>query len=316
MNCFFKKTVANRIIQGDKNGGRFSHAYLIVCEDAISLPEYLTDIAKIMMCNGGESDQRTCRLIDNKIHTDVKIYPKGDAVKILVADIDDLVSDTYIKPFEADKKIYIINFAESMNLSAQNKLLKTLEEPPAGVYIIIGTSNENALLATVKSRVKKIEIPAFPEEEIIEGLKEKCHDLEKLKKAAALADGKPGNALRYYNDGDFCGCEQLVFDVLQNMSSSKDVITYTDKIDKTNIKEFLITLKKVLNEIVKNNEQERSNDARVRRAAEIYKTAACLAIINKINEFERALFFNGNINILADGILLSVLEEKYRWKKL
>lgn len=316
MNCFFEKTVANRIIQGDKKGERFSHAYLIICEDAVSLPEYLTSIAKIMMCRGDESDQRTCRLIDNKIHTDVKIYPKNNASKVLVADIDDIVSDTYIKPFEADKKIYIINYAESMNLSAQNKLLKTLEEPPAGVYILIGTSNENALLATVKSRVKKIEIPAFSEEEIFDGLKEQFTDHEKLKNAVSLADGKPGNVAAYYNDGDFCGCEQLVFDILQNMSSSKDVITYTDKIDKTNIKEFLITLKKVLNEIVKNNEQEQSVDARVRRAAAIYKTAACLAIINKINEFERALFLNGNINMLVDGILLSVLEEKYRWKKL
>ena len=54
----------------------------------------------------------------------------------------------------------------------------------------------------------------------------------------------------------------------------------------------------------------------IRRISAIYGTAACLAVINRINACERALYFNGNVTMIADGILLGVLEEKYKWKKL
>jgi DNA polymerase-3 subunit delta' len=70
-------------------------------------------------------------------------------------EVNELIEESYLKPIEGDKKIFIVNRAESINHVAQNKLLKTLEEPPKGVHIIMGATNEHALLPTIKSRVKK-----------------------------------------------------------------------------------------------------------------------------------------------------------------
>ena len=57
-----------------------------------------------------------------------------------------------IKPYSSERKVYIIDEAEKMNVQAQNALLKTLEEPPAYAVIILLTTNQEALLQTIRSR--------------------------------------------------------------------------------------------------------------------------------------------------------------------
>lgn len=316
----FKDTVAYRIVSGDKKKNSLSHAYLLLCQDGAAIPEYLKTIAKIIICEdeSGFCDQcRSCSLIERNLYTDVSFYPKGDGGKILVADVDEMVAQTFVKPFEGDKRVFVFCGAENMTPQAQNKLLKTLEEPPKGVYVILGATNENAILPTVKSRVKKISVPDYSESEILDFLIRRYpdKDREELKRAASFADGKPGLALAYAENGA-SDVEGFVYSMLENMLNSKDVIDYSVKIDKTNIKEFLISLKKTLDRVIRYQSGGDEKSGAIRRISRIYSTAACLAIINKVNACERALYFNGNVTMLADNILLCVLEEKYRWKKL
>lgn len=316
----FKDTVAYRIVSGDKKKNSLSHAYLLLCQDGAAIPEYLKTIAKAIICEdeSGFCDQcRSCSLIERNLYTDVSFYPKGDGGKILVADVDEMVAQTFVKPFEGDKRVFVFCGAENMTPQAQNKLLKTLEEPPKGVYVILGATNENAILPTVKSRVKKISVPDYSESEILDFLIRRYpdKDREELKRAASFADGKPGFALAYAENGA-SDVEGLVYSMLENMLNSKDVIDYSVKIDKTNIKEFLISLKKTLDRVIRYQSGGDEKSGAIRRISRIYSTAACLAIINKVNACERALYFNGNVTMLADNILLCVLEEKYRWKKL
>lgn len=322
MTDLFKKTVAYRILSGDKIRGSLSHAYMVVCQDAVALPEYLKVVAKTIVCTDESSfcgECRSCTLIDKGIYTDVTFYPKNEGGKILVADVDEMIAQSYVKPFEGDKRVFVFCGAENMLAQSQNKILKTLEEPPRGVYVILGTTNENAILSTVKSRVKKLSVPDFSEEEIFDYLSGRFpeKDEKELSRAAAFADGKIGSALSYVEKGgDNSAVEALVLDMLENMKNSKDVLDYTVKIDKTNVREFLICLKKTLARAARCSCGKEEKSGAIRRISAIYGTAACLAVINRINACERALYFNGNVTMIADGILLGVLEEKYKWKKL
>ena len=110
-------------------------------------------------------------------------------------------------------------------------------------------------------------------------------------------------------------CEELVYSLLKEMKSSREVSAFACKIDKDNIKEFLVCLKKTMNSIVRRYSVG-GGTARIEELAQIYKLPCALAIIEKINLAERALYYNGNVNVVTDGILLSILEEKYRWQKL
>ncbi len=319
----FKKTVAYRILSGDKRNGCLSHAYMLVCQDGAVLAEYLRIVAKIITCaddaSGFCNECRTCRLIDKGVYSDVQIYPKGGGGKILVADVDEVVSQSYVKPFEGDKRVFALSASESIMPQAQNKILKTLEEPPKGVFVLLGTTNESSILSTVKSRMKKLVVPDFSEEDITEALSRRFPEKDgaELAKIAALADGKMGTAISLAEKGtDGEAVTALVLNMLENMRSSRNVIEFSSKIDKNNVREYLITLKKVLNRAVRFSCGADEKSGAIRRISQDYGTAACLAIINRINSCERTLAFNGNVNMIADGILLGVLEEKFKWKKL
>ena len=184
LSSLIKKTNAYKIISGDKKANRLSHAYLIMTPDKQMLSEYLKYFAKIIACQENEPclDCRVCSLIDNNSHPDVIFYPKTKD-SISSEEINDLIDESFLRPIECDKKVFVLLNAELMNASAQNKLLKTLEEPPRNVHILLGATSEFPLLSTIKSRVRKLEISAFDAQTVIDALKNECTDIEKLKNA-------------------------------------------------------------------------------------------------------------------------------------
>ena len=198
----FKNTVAYKIILGDKSRGELSHAYAICHEDQETTKTFIKILSKILLCDDETfcNECRACRLIEKGTHSDVTFYPKTENGKILSGDIDELIAQTYVKPIESEKRVFALTNTSSMNGAAQNKLLKTLEEPPKNVFIILGVENENALLPTVKSRVKKLEIPPFSESELLNGLKNLCPDQERLERAISFADGKASKVIEYFNE--------------------------------------------------------------------------------------------------------------------
>ena len=151
-----KSTNAYKIISGDKKRNTLSHAYLIICSDGESIRDYLKIFAKLISCDEDGCDKcRTCRLINDENYADCTVYPQEGA-KILTADVDDLISKTYIKPIENQKRLFVLSNVENMNTSAQNKILKTLEEPPENVCILMGATGDYTLLTldfTVGKRV-------------------------------------------------------------------------------------------------------------------------------------------------------------------
>ena len=304
-----RNTNAYKIIYGEKKRGELSHAYLIVCPDGVMLKTYMKLFASLIMCenDGACGECRPCRLIDKEAYADCDFYPK-DGDKIKTADIDDLVSKTIIRPIESDIRIFVLVGAENMTAEAQNKILKTLEEPPRNVCILIGATTDNALLPTVKSRVKRLDVPPFSDGEIRRALGDEYPDKAKLESAIALGGGKIGSVIKAYTDGNAEKMQAFCREVLFSMRSSKDVAKYSSKINKDNIKDFISILKsEVANLLVKDN----------RKAEDYgYVTGALIAISDMLSEKERALYYNANAVMVADSVLLAILGEKYKWQKL
>lgn len=304
-----RNTNAYKIIYGEKKRGELSHAYLIVCPDGVMLKTYMKLFASLIMCenDGACGECRPCRLIDKEAYADCDFYPK-DGDKIKTADIDDLVSKTIIRPIESDIRMFVLVGAENMTAEAQNKILKTLEEPPRNVCILIGATSDNALLPTVKSRVKRLDVPPFSDGEIRRALGDEYPDKAKLESAIALGGGKIGSVIKAYTDGNAEKMQAFCREVLFSMRSSKDVAKYSSKINKDNIKDFISILKsEVANLLVKDN----------RKAEDYgYVTGALIAISDMLSEKERALYYNANAVMVADSVLLAILGEKYKWQKL
>ncbi len=319
----FKKTGAYKILTGDKTANRLSHAYLFITPDKDNLIEYLKLCAKTVLCKESEPCEkcRNCRLIEQRIHSDVKIYPQNGE-SVVVDDVADLIEESYIKPIEADKKVFIINHAETMNVQSQNKLLKTLEEPPKNVIIIIGATGEYSLLPTIRSRVKKLEMQAFKDEDVFFALEKDYTDKDLLKKAVFSGDGTLGKAVKNYCDSEFLQVRSVVLDTLVNMKSSKNLLTYSDKISALKrpaeevIDVFELFIKDIFclaqgqNELIKNEEI-------LQNAEELksFTLGASVYALEKIAEAKKRKKSNVNSATVIEWLLFQILEGKYKWRK-
>ena len=319
-----KDTPAFNTVKVESQNGRLSHAYLILTADSENLDNYLKIFAKLAICKEGYpcGKCRACRLIDELMHPDVYFYPRGERA-VVTEDITSLIEESYMKPIEGDKKIFVISHAETMNAAAQNKLLKTLEEPPHGVHIFIGATSEYPLLSTIKSRVKKLEIPAFSADKLYAHLVKDYPDEKRLRNAIACSDGTVGKTVLMYGDEGLKNISDLALDVLVNMKSSKDVLEYTEKIinTKTDFNEFLSVIELQLRDLLVIKEGQQGavinvGSAETLKLAQGFNTGSVMSALESVTEARKRKKFNANGTMLVEWLLFKILEGKHKWQKL
>lgn len=302
-----KDTTAYKIISTEKKNGALSHAYLVVCADKYALKTYLKELAKVIEFQGDDGDGRIAGLIDKNAYVDCTFYPLTGE-RIMTADVDDLVSKTYIRPIENKTRLFVLCGAENATPAAQNKLLKTLEEPPKGVVILIGALRESGLLSTVLSRVKKIDVPPLSSDKIRSVLSERCKDKDRLENAIRSANGSAGAALALYENGEADKLDSLVKDIFAEMKSSKDVIKFVKRAGKEDIKELISALKAETTIRLENAVYGKEDK-------DGFTVGALVAISETLTDKEKAVAFSANTAMTIDGVLLSIVREKRRWQK-
>ncbi len=136
-----------------------------------------------------------CVQVAAGVHPDFSCVARPqDRTDVLIEQVRDLIARFGIKPSRAAVRVAIIDDAETLNLPAQNALLKTLEEPPGHAIIFLVTASERALLDTVRSRLRPVRFPALPLSEIEAILRER--GVADLARASALARMARGSAAR------------------------------------------------------------------------------------------------------------------------
>jgi putative DNA polymerase III, delta' subunit len=129
----------------------FSHSYIFSGIKGVGKYTFAKDFAK-------------CILEDPMMQDYYELEPDGKSIK--VAQIRELQNVINIKPTFSEKSVYIIDDADLMTTEAQNSLLKTLEEPPEYVVIILIVHNERSVLSTVKSRCVNIKFNKLSDKDI------------------------------------------------------------------------------------------------------------------------------------------------------
>ena len=193
--------------------GKVSHAYIISGEKD-SGKDFIAGIfAKALLCQNREDRDGyheacnkcpSCIKAMSGTHPDI-ITITHEKATIGVDDIrQQLRDDVIIKPYESSHKIYIIPEGEKMTVQAQNALLKTLEEPPTYIVIIILTTNINAFLPTILSRCVVLPMKPARDDSIMKFLMEKNQVVDyKASLCAAFARGNVGKALNLASNERF-----------------------------------------------------------------------------------------------------------------
>lgn len=155
-----------------------SHSYLFVGKSGIGKKLFARELAKNVMCLKTDKCE-SCIKFDANSNPDFQIIePDGKSIKI--EQIRNMQSKIIEKPIISNKKVYIIDNAESMSEESQNCLLKTLEEPPAYAMIILITSNESRILETIKSRCVILKFKNLSDEDISKYLNIKDNEIISL----------------------------------------------------------------------------------------------------------------------------------------
>lgn len=148
------KEILNRTIQLNK----VTHSYLFVGPSGIGKTLFAKEFAKQILCLEEIKSCQNCKScvsFDSSNHPDFKmISPEEGSIKI--EQIRNMQEKVLEKPIISNYKVYVIKDADTMTREAQNCLLKTLEEPPSFVVIILIAANESNLLTTIKSRCTKV----------------------------------------------------------------------------------------------------------------------------------------------------------------
>lgn len=322
MQELFQSCKAYRLIKTEYTENKLSHAYLLVLDDARNLRFALKTFAKIFFCGDKPQNEiaRIEKLIDNESFSDCLIFPAEKDKKIKVEDAEKILEESLLTPVEGDKKLFVIgDFAEA-NVQTQNKLLKLLEEPPKGVYFLLGATSSYSVLTTVLSRVKALEINGFEPNTLSLSLRRIYGDKypeNELLLCAAASDGNLGKAQNmlesgYYKillDGakELCVCPRYKLPVaVKNIADTKRQ------------KEFLSVLRLIFRDALILKTQGKIGEKALLLQAEksaLYDVAekhsvrALLYAQEALSEAEKQIFTNANFGQCIEICISKIRKE-------
>ena len=311
----------HKVLSLDLKEKMLNHAYLINSKDDVLLQALGFFAVKEIFC---ESDNKpcdkctNCQKIEHSNMVDLEIYPKDNA-SLVVDDILNIVQSAYVKPMESEYKVFLLNNFDECTVQGQNKILKTIEEPPQNVIFILTAKNMGLVLPTILSRSKKIVERNLPNEIVEKFLIDRKVDNAKL--ISSMSSGNLGTAIKIAENKDSVSIINLCISLLQKLNSSKDILLYSSSILqlKKDIPFFLDTLITMLRDIsIFGKEgniyfQNFQNDYEA--LSKIYNSRMIEKIMKEINQVYEKIEANCNMTAVVDQLLLKILEVKFLWQK-
>lgn len=188
--------------------GDLAHAHLIVGEDGIGKSKIVHELAVNILGKSGYSDRE---------YADIKEYRVLNNKKSISVDqIRSVIEEVNKKPYEGDKKVIIFHDADKMTVQAQNAFLKTIEEPPQGVYIFLLSEAQDNILDTIRSRCQIHKLKKLSAAEIQSFLLKNYPAIseEEKKAATAYCDGIPGKAVKFIEDSSLKEIREGVLSII------------------------------------------------------------------------------------------------------
>lgn len=176
------------------------HALLIAGLPGLGKRRLADALAAALLCDARADDGsacgscRSCRLVEQRVHPDLfLVEPEADARQLKVDQVRTLIEQVSLKSQYGGYRIGLIDPADRMNTAAANALLKTLEEPPQGVVLLLTASRPSQLPATIRSRCQRLDLVPPPEDEARQWLR--AHVAPGAEELLGLALGAPLRAV-------------------------------------------------------------------------------------------------------------------------
>lgn len=212
MEIFGNKNITEKISLMFKNN-RLAHSFLIYGEKGLGKKTLSKYIAMKIFCKEDNSpcgECFHCRNILNNTHPDVFIAEhSGKTNSISAETVRKICNEASIKP-NYDYKVFIFEDADIMNNTAQNILLKSIEEPPDYAYYIFTSKTKDTFLPTILSRVISMGVTECSDKECIKALQSMNYTQSQIDDALNCFHGNIGNCIDYLNEGELFKAVNIV----------------------------------------------------------------------------------------------------------
>lgn len=310
MKELLRRTNAYRTMSADAERGSFAHALLVVFPDGAYLRALLRECARAFF--RAEESSRTDKLIAEERFPDCIFLP-AEGGKLNADSAARVLEESALRPVEGEKKLFVLDAFHTAPALVQNKLLKVFEEPPEGVYFLVGAVNAHAVLPTVRSRMKQAEVPPFSEEDIYAALCRMYPEAQGRREAAAASGGLLSSAERILQGGG------EIFSLAERFLSgeTEPVCRALEKADKA---AFFSAVRLVLYDMllisVGQEKYASRTEGATARLARSYPAGAIASSLRLAEAAERELNFNANPAQCAYHLALGIQKEREKWQKL
>jgi DNA polymerase-3 subunit delta' len=204
-----------RVLDRSLAEGKVSHAYLFTGPPNVGKTTLALNLGQALVCEGEDrpcGQCSSCRKTMAGIHPDVRRVDlqyqallrdetSGEQKELRIDTIRSITQDVGLKPFEGERKVFIIEDADNMTTQAANSMLKTLEEPPPYVVLVLTTSDPRLLLPTIVSRCQVFSLRLVPTRLVETHLRTRCGvEAERASQLARLSGGSIGWAISAAQD--------------------------------------------------------------------------------------------------------------------
>lgn len=289
--------------------GKLSHAHLIVGPDGIGKSFLARSFAISIL---GKNIIRD--------YVDIINYRLKKA-SFGVDEVREIIEEVNKKPYEGDKKVIIIHNGNKLTTQAQNALLKTIEEPPIGVYIIILTESLELMLDTIKSRSQIYKLTPLSREQMLRFI-DKIGEKNNERRLVALSygEGVPGRAEKILKDKQLISLRDIIIQLLIDITKSdgEKILTYEEKLlkYKDNKDEVINLFTLFIRDILLYKELEDKNRIiNVDKLDDINQITGLLSykkintMLQFINEARTNLLNNVSYSITISMLLIGFLED-------
>lgn len=287
------------------------HAYLFLSPDELNNFYHALTFASEILCEKNEicGECGDCKKIFAKTNPDLLIFPSGK--NIVVDDAETIVEKSYETPMNGRVKVFILKNIDTATTQAQNKILKTLEEPESHSIFLLTATNENKVLQTIISRTQKEYLCPMMQDELEKfilnppKLFREYFDFNKkflaneIETAVKYGEGWLGKTIEALSSNTLLDKLKLADEIVSNFSSSKDFSKYSAKVVvyRDELRSFLEILETVLRQKL--------------IVSPLDKSLAYGEIIEHINNAYLEIERNVSINLIIDNLLMKILETKY-----
>jgi DNA polymerase-3 subunit delta' len=175
--------------------GRPSHAYLFHGPAGTGKRTVARAFAAALLADGAADPRAVRERVGRDAHPDLTWVTPSGAAEMLVSDVEEpVVAAATRTPFESRRRVFVIEGADTMNEQAANRLLKTLEEPPAFAHLLLLTDRREDVLPTIASRCQLVRFDPLPSHGVAERLEGVTGDHAQA--CARLASGNATLAAR------------------------------------------------------------------------------------------------------------------------